>query len=89
LPKMKHVRIYSGPVCPYCDRAKALLAKKGVQYEEIDVELNRDAMNEVIAKTGRRTIPQIFIGDFHVGGCDDLYALEETGELDKLLGIGT
>jgi len=86
---MKHVRIFTGPVCPYCDRAKALLAKKGIKYEEIDVEVNRDAMKEVIVKTGRRTIPQIFIDDFHVGGCDDLYALEENGELDKLLGLGS
>ncbi len=84
---MKHVRIYTGPLCPYCDRAKALLAEKGIAYEEIDVEVNREAMMEVIAKTGRRTIPQIFIDDFHVGGADDLYALEEKGELDTLLGL--
>ncbi|RJP65544.1 MAG: glutaredoxin 3 [Candidatus Abyssobacteria bacterium SURF_17] len=84
---MKRVRIYSAPDCYYCDRAKALLTKKGVAYEEIDVEVNREAMKQVIAQTGRRTVPQIFIEDYHVGGCDDLYALEELGKLDSLLGL--
>lgn len=84
---MKRVRIYSGPSCPHCDRAKALLRKKGVKFEEIDVELDPDAMMQVIKKTGKRTIPQIFVDDFHVGGCDDLYAYEELGKLDSLLGL--
>ena len=84
---MKRVRIYSGPNCPHCDRAKALLRKKGVEFEEINVELDPNAMMQVIKKTGRRTIPQIFIDDFHVGGCDDLYAYEELGKLDSLLGL--
>ncbi|NQU09141.1 MAG: glutaredoxin 3 [Candidatus Abyssubacteria bacterium] len=84
---MKHVTIYSGPNCPYCNMAKALLRKKGVEFEEINVELDPDAMMQVIKKTGRRTIPQIFIDDFHVGGCDDLYAYEELGKLDSLLGL--
>lgn len=84
---MKHVRIYSGSSCPYCDRAKALLRKKGVEFEEIDVEVNPAAMMQVIKKTGKRTIPQIFVDDFHVGGCDDLYAYEELGKLDSLLGL--
>ncbi len=85
--KMKRVRVYSGQNCPYCDKAKALLRKKGVEFEEIDVGLDPDAMRQVIERTGRRTIPQIFIGDFHVGGCDDLYAYEETGKLDSMLGL--
>ncbi|UCD59208.1 MAG: glutaredoxin 3 [Candidatus Hydrogenedentota bacterium] len=84
---MKHVRVYTASVCPYCDRAKALLRKKGVAFEEIDVEVDREAMKRVIEITGRRTVPQIFIEDFHVGGCDDLYAYEEIGKLDSLLGL--
>ncbi|MBI4830550.1 MAG: glutaredoxin 3 [Candidatus Lindowbacteria bacterium] len=83
---MKQVRIYTTPTCYYCDRAKALLSKKGVAYEEVDVSVDREAMKKVIEATGRRTVPQIFIGDDHVGGCDDLYALEELGKLDSLLG---
>jgi len=85
--EMKHIRIYSGSNCPFCDKAKALLRKKGVKFEEIDVEADPDAMRQVIEKTGKRTIPQIFIDDFHVGGCDDLYAYEELHELDALLGL--
>ena len=82
---MKHVRVYSGSNCPYCDKAKALLRSKGVEFEEIDVEVDPEAMMQVIKETGRRTIPQIFIDVFHVGGCDDLYAYEELGKLDGLL----
>jgi glutaredoxin 3 len=82
---MAQIRIYTTPTCYYCDRAKALLSKKGVAYEEVDVSVDREAMKQVIASTGRRTVPQIFIGDFYVGGCDDLYALEELGRLDSLL----
>ena len=84
---MKRVRVYSGPNCPYCDRAKALLRKKGVEFEEIDVEVRPDEMKKVIEQTGKQTIPQIFIDDFHVGGCDDLYAYEELGKLNGLLGL--
>lgn len=84
---MKRIRIYSGPNCPYCDRAKALLRKKGVEFEEIDVEADPVAMKQVIEQTGKRTVPQIFIDDFHVGGCDDLYAYEELHKLDALLGL--
>lgn len=84
---MKRVRVYSGPDCPYCAKAKALLRKKGVEFEEIDVGLDPDAMKQVIKQTGRRTIPQIFIGDFHIGGFDDLNAYEEDGRLDSLLGL--
>jgi glutaredoxin 3 len=83
---MSQVRIYTTPICPYCVRAKALLAKKGVPFDEIDVYMDADARNDMLSKTkGACTVPQIFIGDFHVGGCDELYALDKAGELDPLL----
>jgi glutaredoxin 3 len=83
---MAEVTIYTTSVCPYCARAKALLTKKGVRYQEIDVggdPAKRQAMTERAG--GRHTVPQIFIGATHVGGCDDLHALEEAGKLDPLL----
>lgn len=82
---MKEVLIYTKDVCPYCVKAKFLLQRKKVSIKEIKV--NSDAMREEMIKKsgGRMTVPQIFIDDVHVGGCDDLYALEEKGELDKLL----
>jgi glutaredoxin 3 len=83
---MKKVIIYTTDTCPYCSRAKSLLEKKNIPYAEVNVsndELLRDSM---IAKAaGRRTVPQIFIGDYHVGGCDDLYEHESLGKLDELL----
>ena len=83
---MSKVRIYTTPICPYCVRAKSLLKKKGADYEEIDVFMDSDLRAEMSEKArGRYTVPQIFIGDTHVGGCDDLYELERTGELDPLL----
>lgn len=83
---MKPVQIYTTPICPYCVRAKSLLAKKGVELQEIDVLMDPAARDEMLARSGgARTVPQIFIGDTHVGGCDDLYALEKAGELDPLL----
>ncbi|HEX2760012.1 MAG TPA: glutaredoxin 3 [Rhizomicrobium sp.] len=83
---MKPVRMYTTPICPYCVRAKSLLAKKGVPVEEVDVFMDESARDEMLAKSGgSRTVPQIFIGDTHVGGCDDLYALEKAGKLDPLL----
>jgi glutaredoxin 3 len=83
---MRRVKIYTTPICPYCVRAKALLKKKGAEVEEVDVFLDTEARAEMEAKShGRRTVPQIFVGDTHVGGCDDLYALESAGELDPLL----
>lgn len=83
---MKPVRMYTTPICPFCVRAKTLLAKKGAAVEEIDVFMDADARKEMQAKTGgARTVPQIFIGDTHVGGCDELYALEREGKLDPLL----
>ncbi len=83
---MKTVRMYTTPICPYCVRAKSLLARKGVAVEEVDVFMDATAREEMLAKSGgARTVPQIFIGDFHVGGCDELYALEKAGKLDPLL----
>ena len=83
---MKPVTIYTTPICPYCVRAKSLLGKKGVTYDEVDVMMDQQAREEMLAKSGgARTVPQIFIGDIHVGGCDDLYALDSAGKLDPLL----
>jgi glutaredoxin 3 len=83
---MKPVRIYTTPICPYCVRAKSLLTKKGAPFEEVDVFMDTGARDEMLAKSGgARTVPQIFIGDTHVGGCDELYALEREGKLDPLL----
>jgi glutaredoxin 3 len=83
---MSKVLIYTTPICPYCMRAKSLLKKKGAEVEEIDVFMDCDARSEMETKShGARTVPQIFIGDIHVGGCDDLYKLEQAGKLDPLL----
>ena len=83
---MTKVKIYTTPICPYCVRAKSLLKKKGVPFEEVDVFLDSDARDEMESKSnGRRSVPQIFVGESHVGGCDDLYALEQEGKLDDLL----
>jgi glutaredoxin 3 len=83
---MPKVTIYTTPICPYCVRAKALLKKKGADFEEIDVFMDGDLRAKMTEKAqGRYTVPQIFIGETHVGGCDELYALEEAGELDPLL----
>ena len=87
---MKHekVTIYTTSVCPYCVRAKKLLESKGVQYMEIDVSSDSDKRLTMIEKAGgRSSVPQIFIGESHVGGADDLYALESEGRLDKLLKL--
>ena len=83
---MPRIKIYVTPICPYCVRAKSLLKKKGAAYEEIDVFMDADARAEMEEKSGgAMTVPQIFIGDRHVGGSDELYALEQSGELDALL----
>jgi glutaredoxin 3 len=75
-----------GPMCGYCDAAKRLLTKKNIPYKEINIALEEDKMNEMIKKSnGKRTIPQIFIEDFHVGGYNELRALESKGELDNLV----
>jgi glutaredoxin 3 len=83
---MPRITMYATAVCPYCQRAEALLRKKGVaDLEKIRVDLDPSRKDEMIAKTGRRTVPQIFIGERHIGGCDDLYALDQAGGLDPLL----
>ena len=83
---MPKITIYTTPICPYCVRAKQLLKKKGAPYEEVDVFMDAKARAEMEKKSGgARTVPQIFIGDLHVGGSDDLYALDHDGKLDPLL----
>jgi len=80
------VTVYSKIICPYCVRAKQLLKHKGIKFDEIRVDTNRDKFKEMLARSnGARTVPQIFIGDTHVGGSDDLYALHRANELDALL----
>ena len=83
---MAKVLMYSTAVCPYCVRAEQLLVQKGVtEIEKVRVDLDPSRREEMMARTGRRTVPQIYIGDTHVGGCDDLYALDREGKLDPLL----
>jgi glutaredoxin 3 len=79
------VVMYLAGWCPYCQRARGLLAGKGVSFREIDVDDDPQLRAEMIARSGRRTVPQIFIGEKHVGGCDDLFALDARGELDRLI----
>ncbi len=78
---MKEIIIYTKDYCPYCHRAKALLDSKGLKYTEIDVTNDPKKQEEMIEKSGRRTVPQIWIGDKHIGGCDDLFELDSKGEL--------
>jgi glutaredoxin 3 len=83
---MKPVEIYTSPLCGFCHAAKRLLDKKGVEYSEIDVLADPARKPEMIQRAnGRRTVPQIFVGETHVGGCDDLYELDGAGKLDALL----
>ena len=82
---MPKVVIYTKPFCPYCASAEALLARKGVDYEEIVASMDPELREEMRQRSGRLTYPQIFIGDVHVGGSDDLHALEAEGKLDALL----
>ncbi|HUI61276.1 MAG TPA: glutaredoxin 3 [Steroidobacteraceae bacterium] len=82
------VVFYATSWCPYCARARSLLESKGAAIEEIDIDARPDARAEMIERSGRRTVPQIFIGSTHVGGCDDLYALDAAGGLDSLLESG-
>jgi glutaredoxin 3 len=80
------IRMYATAVCPYCVRAEQLLLSKGVaDIEKIRIDLDPTQRDHMMQLTGRRTVPQIFIGDYHVGGCDDLYALDRAGKLDPLL----
>jgi len=82
---MTQVTVYSSDYCPYCMRAKQLLSSKGVAFEEIRVDGKPQLRAEMAQKAGRTSVPQIWIGTTHVGGCDDLYALERAGKLDALL----
>ena len=85
---MPEVIIYCSRFCGYCTRAKMLLEKKGVDYTDISVDMKPAVRKEMVElASGRTSVPQIFIGDHHVGGCDDLYALENEGKLDTLLGL--
>jgi glutaredoxin 3 len=79
------VTLYGTTWCPYCARARQLLASKGIVVTEIDIDDDGALREQMMARSGRRTVPQIFIGNKHVGGCDDLYALEDAGKLDELL----
>jgi glutaredoxin 3 len=81
------VTMYVTGWCPYCQRAKTLLRAKNLVVNEIDVDDDPKFRDEMMARSGRRTVPQIFIGQQHIGGCDDLYALEDRGELDGLISI--
>ena len=82
---MNKVIVYSSDYCPYCSRAKHLLASKGVAFEEIKVDGKPQIRAAMSQKAGRTSVPQIWIGEKHIGGCDDLYALERAGKLDALL----
>ena len=86
---MASIEVYTTPYCSYCDAAKELLRSKGVDFVEINVAGNRDLRARMVERAGgRMTVPQIFVGATHVGGCDDLYALEDAGGLDPLLNGG-
>jgi glutaredoxin 3 len=82
---MPDVYLYTTRFCPYCIEAKQLLSAKGVNYREIPVDGNPELRMEMMAASGRRTVPQIWIGGNHIGGCDDLFVLERSGELDVML----
>lgn len=82
---MSKIVMYAAEFCPYCRRARALLDSKGARYTILDVDRDPSLWDELAERTGRDTVPQIFIGDRHVGGCDDLFALERRGELEPLL----
>jgi glutaredoxin 3 len=85
---MLHVVVYQRPSCPYCQRATQLLREKNIDYQDIDITVERGLFDEMVKKSGRRTVPQIFINDIHIGGCDDLFALEEESQLDAFLKQG-
>jgi glutaredoxin 3 len=82
---MSQVTIYTKPYCPYCIRAVDLLEKKGVAFTEIEAAFDPAKRQEMIQRSGRATFPQIFVGERHIGGCDDMMALERAGQLDPLL----
>lgn len=83
---MQPVEIYTSPTCGFCHAAKRLLSQKGVNFSEVNISAHPERRAEMVQRAqGSRTVPQIFVGDVHVGGCDDLYALERAGKLDALL----
>jgi glutaredoxin 3 len=82
---MSKVVIYTKPFCPYCVRALRLLDNKGVPYTEIEASADPEKKSEMVQRSGRFTFPQIFVGERHIGGCDDMMALEARGELDPIL----
>ncbi|QRZ13276.1 glutaredoxin 3 [Paracoccus methylovorus] len=84
---MSKVEIYTTPTCPYCIAAKALLRRKGIAYEETDVSRDPQIRAAMTQRAGRRSVPQIFIDGRHIGGCDDLHALDGKGKLDGILGL--
>ena len=84
---MPNVVVYGTKFCPYCVRAKMLLEKKGVEFNDIRVDMQPELRTEMMERSGRTSVPQIFIDDEHIGGCDDLYALEAAGGLDEKLGL--
>lgn len=84
---MPEIQIYTTNICPYCLMAKRLLDKKGVPYTEINVDAKPGLREEMMLKTKRRTVPQIYIGDYHVGGFDELYSLDQQKKLDDLLTV--
>jgi glutaredoxin 3 len=79
------ITMFASGWCPYCERARSLMTKKGLVVSEIDVDEDAKSREEMTARSGRSTVPQIFIGDKHIGGCDDLVALDASGELDRLI----
>jgi glutaredoxin 3 len=79
------ITLYVTGWCPYCQRARGLLAGKGIAFDEVNVEDDENFRREMIARSGRNTVPQIFIGDQPIGGCDDLFALDHSGELDRII----
>lgn len=82
---MATVTIYTKTWCPYCSAAKELLTKKGIAFTELEITGKTELKDEMMKRSGRATVPQVFVGDAHVGGCDDLYALDQRGALDALL----
>jgi len=84
---LSKIEMYTSPMCGYCQRAKTLLHRKGVEYQEIDLLQEPARWNEMMDRSGRDTVPQIFIGEHHIGGYDDMAALEMNGRLNPMLGI--
>lgn len=82
---MRQVRIFGNSTCPYCGAARMLLTKKGIEFEDIDVAANPALFSKMTERSGNRTVPQIFVGDSPIGGFEELYALEKSGELDRML----